>query len=98
MIVLKLHCITKVRLDLKNMFQLGCCLSRRPLIPSQLPVAHIVFIANPLHVFVYFAQRNKPVLLWREEIFPHKDTIFLAVSERNRLLTFIKKGLRGAHA
>ena len=44
------------------MFQLGCCLTRRSLVPSQLPVANIVFIANPLHVFVYFAQQNNPVL------------------------------------
>ena len=62
MIVLKLHCKVTIRLYLKNMFQLGCCLTRRPLVLSQLPVANILFIANPLYVFVYLAQRNKPVL------------------------------------
>ena len=58
-IVLKLHCETKVRQNSKNMFQLGCCLTRRPLVSSQLPVANIVFIANPLYSMCLCILRNK---------------------------------------
>ena len=35
------------------------------------------------------------VRLWREEMFPHYGTIFLAIAERHRLSTCIEEGLGG---
>ena len=35
------------------------------------------------------------VRLWREEMFPHYGTIFLAISERHWLSTCIEEGLGG---